>query len=551
MSENTRVLVLGLDGGSLSLIKKLADNGVMPTMASLIHRGVSGNLESTFPPITAPAWSSFLTGKNPGKHGIFNFFKDLRNVQKRRIISYDAIKADTLISIANQAGKKLVSINVPVTYPPPRVDGYVISCMFTPSTLSTFTYPPDLYSDLKVKLGEYIISVPFQRYNEDNLDVFLKDVSHSLRQRTRYAEELIGRFGWDLFMVVFSCTDYVQHAMWNYLSDGVGAPSKTAKQYDGLLMSFYHELDTSIGKLLSAIDTNTQVLVVSDHGFGPLKRKFYINAWLSQMGLLHFSTDLRSKLDAQAGKTLNRLKQLVVKYDRLDLRKKLKGGKRSFAYDTVFRFIDWPKTKAFAGSYSEQGIYINVKGACPNGTVLPGKEYEDLRNRILSELQNITDPDTGGKLKVEAYKREDIYSGDYVNEAADIIFILDEGQCIADNSPSDKLFEKTNLKHGYGHHRKEGILIASGNGIKNNAKVSGARIIDVAPTILYSLGIEIPDDMDGAVLQEIFEPSFVQARGDQTKKLSVGHRQASEADEVYSEEDAKKIEERLRGLGYL
>ncbi|NQU08302.1 MAG: alkaline phosphatase family protein [Candidatus Abyssubacteria bacterium] len=119
MTQDTKVMVIGLDGGSLDLIRSLAEKGIMPNLLALINEGVSGELKSVFPPITAPAWASFLTGKNPGKHGIFNFFKNLRDLDNRRIVSHDSIKAETLISIANQSGKKVASINMPVTYPPP------------------------------------------------------------------------------------------------------------------------------------------------------------------------------------------------------------------------------------------------------------------------------------------------------------------------------------------------------------------------------------------------------------------------------------------------
>ena len=167
MEKDQKVLVIGLDGGMLTLIESLVDNGVMPHMGNLLRGGVSGILESVFPAITAPAWASFMTGTNPGKHGIFNFFKNLRDLNNRQIISYDSIKAPTLMSAANKSGKKVVSLNMPVTYPPPPIDGSVISGMFTPSLAAQFTHPPGLYDELKDKLGEYVIAVPFQRYDEN------------------------------------------------------------------------------------------------------------------------------------------------------------------------------------------------------------------------------------------------------------------------------------------------------------------------------------------------------------------------------------------------
>ena len=549
---DTRVLVIGLDGGKLELIRELVGRGLMPNMSSLISEGVSGDLESVFPPITAPAWVSFMTGKNPGKHGVFNFFENLRDLDNRRIISYDSIKTDTLISMASRAGKKVASVNVPVTYPAPSANGYVISGMFTPDLSSDFTHPPGLYAELKDKLGEYVITVPYQRYDEKHMDVFLGDIMHCLRQRTRYGLELMRRLDWDLFMLVFSSTDYVQHAMWNYL-DKEGAPGfpPPVEKYERLLMDFYKELDDSIGQLLDETDESTQVFVISDHGFGSLKERFYVNTWLSRLGLLHYSTDAGSAVRRAAAPILNTLKGAIIKLDRHDLRKKLRGNAKRFTYDTVFQHIDWSRTKAFCGSFSDQGIYVSTKGSWPKGIVSPGEEYEKVRETVISEFGKLEDPETGASLEVELHKREDNYSGDYVDGAPDILFVIDKGTCIADNSPSKTLFDEPTRKHGYGFHRKEGMLVARGRGIEKNRSIASAGIMDIAPTILYSLGLEIPGDMDGSILSDIFEEDFKAAHKPLYRESSTPLKPESGEEAIYSKDDEKEIEERLKGLGYL
>ena len=550
MSNDTKALVIGLDGGCLDLIGILTEKGVMPRLSALIRQGVCGKLESVFPPITAPAWVSFMTGKNPGKHGVFNFFKNLRDLDNRQIVSHDSIKTETLISIANDSGKKVASINMPVTYPPSPVNGYIISGMFTPSLASQFTHPPGLYDELKEKLGEYVIAVPFQRYDERHTDRFLEDALHCMHQRTKYGLEIMGRLDWDLFMLVFTSTDYVQHAMWDYFPQHLhSTPDRRRKKLSERLMDFYRELDGSIGKLLDNIDEDTQVFIISDHGFGPLDKKFFVSAWLEQLGLLHFSRDAGSRARRMAAPVLGRMRRVVTKLDRYDLRYKLRGGARKFTFDKIFDFIDWSKTKAVCGSYSEQGIYINTKGSWPNGVVSPGKEYDDIREFILSELRNLKDPATGATLVVDCYRREDIYTGSHVEEAPDIVFMLEKGACIADNMPSKVLFDKPNRIHGTGFHRAEGMLVASGKGIKKGGTIGGARIIDVAPTVLCSMGLEIPHDADGVVLRDLFEPEFSSATTERFREPTAAS--GTGADEAYSDEDSKKIEDRLRGLGYL
>ena len=550
MSNDPKVLVIGLDGGTLELIRSLVDKGIMPRMGDLLSNGVSGELESVFPAITAPAWTSFMTGKNPGKHGVFNFFRNLRDLDNRKIISHDSIKTETLISIANGSGKRIVSVNMPVTYPPPRVNGYVISGMFTPDLSSGFTYPANLYDELKTKWGEYVITVPFQKYDERHTDKFLEDIFHCMRQRTKYGLDLIRRRDWDLFMFVFTCTDYVQHAMWDYFpnqSESSTDPARTA--LSNRLLDFYRELDASLGQFFDSVDEETQVFIVSDHGFGPLKSRFYVNTWLEKLGLLHYSDDLGSTLRRSLTPLAASARRAVLKLDRFGLREKLRRPHKKNPYDRVFEMIDWSKTKAFCGSFSEQGIYINVEGSWPGGIVSPGEEYDEIRETVFSELKNLRDPDTGTGIAVECFMREDIYSGSHVNEAPDIVFAVDGGACIGLNTPSRKLFDKPDRSHGTGFHRMDGVLVASGRGIKKNAAIGGAKIIDVAPTILYSMGLAIPQDTDGSVLHELFEAEFEASRSERYSEPVAASGPAEEA--TYSEDDEKLIEDRLRGLGYL
>ncbi len=383
------------------------------------------------------------------------------------------------------------------------------------------------------------------------MDIFLRDVIHCLKQRAKYGLELIKRCDWDLFMVVFTSTDYFQHAMWNSLT-GNGGSSSIRSNVESIdrLLDFYRELDASIGRLLENIDDNTQVFIVSDHGFGPLEKKFYMNAWLAELGLLRFSDDFGSALRRFAVPKINKAKRAIARLDRYDLRSKLKGGARTFAFDAVFDMIDWSKTKAFAGSYSEQGIYINTQDSWPHGIVSPGEEYDSVRDFIFDELARLKDPQTGAAIKVERYKREDIYSGRCVDQAPDIVFALEDGACIADNSPSKKLVDYDVVRmHGQGTHRSEGILVAWGKGIRKGRRIEGARIIDMAPTILYSLGARIPHDVDGSILREIFEPDFSSAKTERYEEEQGAT--TTDEDEAYSEEDARAIEDRLRGLGYL
>jgi predicted AlkP superfamily phosphohydrolase/phosphomutase len=183
--------------------------------------------------------------------------------------------------------------------------------------------------------------------------------------------------------------------------------------------------------------------------------------------------------------------------------------------------------------------------------VSPGKEYDYVRDAVISNLQKLRDPDTGKTIEAEIHKRENIYCGDYVADAPDVLFLLDKGACIASNHWSDRLFDKPGRKYGQGFHRKKGMLVARGRGIKKNKKLDNARIIDMAPTILYSLGIGIPHDTDGSILHDIFEPGFKAVKKERYQTPPAKPEAEKDKEEAYSEEESKKIEDRLRGLGYL
>lgn len=555
LKRDRKLVVIGLDGGSFNVIDPLVEEGKLPHIEKLIRQGVRAELESTIPPVTGPAWASFMTGKSPGAHGLFDFVKPLSNDFRRRIVNYNDIRSRTLWSILSENGKKIGIINVPLTYPPPEVNGFLISGMLTPSTQSQYTYPASLSKEIEEKFGQYTLDMWWQHYGPKGIKRFLKNLMDCTDKRGKIALYLMQSREWDFFSTVFTGTDRLQHALWHFLFPTSGKNlSKSEVRIRERIIRYYQSVDDIIGRMVGAGGGEANFIIMSDHGFGPLKGKFYINKWLEDLGLISYDPIKIKKFRLKA-KVAPSFRQIVRKADFLNLRKRLmpkrrKAPERMGAYGFL-DCVDWSKTVAYAASGTEQGIYINLAGREPYGIVKPGTDWGKARDLIIKCLWELQHPQTKEKIVSRIYKREDIYSGPYMNIAPDIIFLLKEGEYVADVQPMDYLIEQISWKTGTGTHRSKGIFIAYGNDIKDGLRLEGVRIIDLAPTILNMMNVPIPADMDGKILTEICADEFLKHNPPRYEEPTRHQYSATAPDRLYSPEEEAQVEEELRGLGYL
>jgi predicted AlkP superfamily phosphohydrolase/phosphomutase len=549
--SQARVLVIGLDGGTFALLDGWMARGLMPNLQRMTGAGSRAVLRSVMPPVTAPAWTSFATGVRPGKHGVFDFAKRQPDSPARRVISSRDVRAPTLWDILADAGLRVGLINVPVTYPLSDRTSFGISDMLTPSTEVQFTNPPSLYEELRPQLGEYIIDAPPNHLQgRKAIAPFLEALEKCTRQRAKYTAHLLRTREWDFSMVVFVGTDRLQHVLWDTLSGDFKLYPATAElqQYKERAERFVSLLDGSIGDIVAACPEETDVFFVSDHGFGPLLRKFRVNKWLAQQGLL---TPSRRR---------GRLGRLVASADVLRLRHRiarlLARGKRSGARP-FWRWINWTRTRAYTSSITEMGIYVNLKGREPNGIVAPGDEYEQVRDAILEGLRSLRHPETGQPLLTMAGRREELFEGPHIDDAPDVVYTLEDGACTVDLRLEGPLFERATWRAGTGMHRFDGILIACGPNIQRGKRLPEAEIIDVAPTVLELFRIPIPSDMEGRVVHGLLTQAARRAAAESEKE---GKQPSPDEDRPgpgrpddspYSEEEARQVEERLEGLGYL
>lgn len=541
-----KVLVIGLDGATWDLIEPWANKGELPTFKDLMNNSTWGYLESTIPPVTSPAWPSFMTGKNPGKHAVFSFLEmkrsydvqkdilseeDINNLKQwRPSISHEytreqkinfsnSIKSRKIWQILSDANKKVIVINVPVTYPPEKVNGILISGMLTPPG-KTCSYPPELSKILK-EMG-YVIDINWRMF-KNKIDAVA--INNIMEKRLEIAKFLMLKYEWDFFMVVFAGPDRMQHNFWHDKKS---------------LLEHYKKIDITLNQILSDVDENTYVLLMSDHGFGKVHGRIHINKWLEKRNCLTISElnnehseynkhwtqiyyspkgDKSNKKSQKLFSKIGVTKSSILKVtDRLRLTKLVKTlpkclkNKIGGIIPSSNLYVDWSKTKAYFVGIESQGININLEGREPHGVVTKG-DYDALRNYIIEELIKLKNPKTGEKLIDKIYKKEEIYSGPYVDKAPDILFVTKEEKYLGDKDlNTNDIFSVSPNSDSW--HRSNGIFLAYGPDIKKGSKIKNAKIYDLAPTTLHIFGLPIPNDMDGRVLKEIFEDDSEPAMGE-------------------------------------
>jgi predicted AlkP superfamily phosphohydrolase/phosphomutase len=554
----TRVLVIGLDGATFRLIKPMVAAGELPVLGGLVAGGAHGVLRSTIQPSSEQAWVTFMTGVQNGKHGIFGFVERMPGSYELRYTNGSSQKARTIWRTLSDRGRDVIVVNVPMTYPPEPVHGVLVGGLMTPSERSRFTYPATVYQELRQAVGNYRLDVDIETgtLREAGEADLLESIAEMTRLRTEAVKYLAATRDWDLLCVVYGSIDRVSHKFWKYME-------KSSSGKERIVPEVYRLMDSAVGELLSSLaDESTVVMIVSDHGFGPLKKAFFLNQWLREHGFLCHVEKEHAGASSLLGAGVNGMLRRGVRY--LD-RQWMRGAKRAaFALwpglkgklhsSMAQQGIDWDRTLAY-GCGTMGNIYLNLRGREPAGIVEPGEEYEAIRDRLIGELRELRDAETGCPIFDAVYRREEIYSGPCLDLAPDVVGLLDPTYHVASvdwrTAPGDvvtRLGDQLLFVGGLtGQHDMEGIMIANGPGIRQGAEVEGAGIVDIAPTLLAVLDEPIPPEMDGRVLAELFAAELAAATSSPSQPVG-GDEPNGEA---YSEEEAAEIASRLRGLGYI
>ncbi|MGC9332561.1 MAG: alkaline phosphatase family protein, partial [Anaerolineae bacterium] len=361
----------------------------------------------------------------PGKHGLVDFVYPSADSYKVSMINATSRRTRAVWNWLNDAGLKVGLLGIPTTYPPEPVDGFMVSGFLAPGPDSEWAYPPELKAELRAELGEFLLS-PDERYRSSRwLDRFLDDLTASVENRTQAALYLMRNKPWDLFTVVYWDTDMVQHETWRLMDPTHPRhdPAEAAAHRQRVL-DFHRKVDADVGRLLAEIDPETLVVVMSDHGFGPVHSFFLTNNWLASLGLLQFKRNPGTRIKQalfRLGYTPLRMFRIASALGLGKLRKKVRFQQKAGLLNRLFLSfddVDWSRTKAFSiGSFGQ--VYLNVAGARPEGIVQPGQEYEALKEWIATQALELRDPRTGEPLVDRVYRREEIYTGRYIDRAPD------------------------------------------------------------------------------------------------------------------------------------
>jgi predicted AlkP superfamily phosphohydrolase/phosphomutase len=538
----TRLLVVGLDGGTDAVIG-LADAN-LSNIAAVRDDGARATLTSTVPPITAAAWPSMMTGWNPGRHGMYDFRRlGIEKYSRLWGAGHSASFEDgrDFVTSRRWSGKSwwdqldgsVGILSVPMTYPTWQVDGVMVSGYPLPDYGRNHSQPSDALEGVPPLLD-------FAENINALSDQELADACLQLIERQRgIVMDWLREGGHEAVVVVFQSTDFAQHRLWKYL-DQPGHPLREA------LLEMYRGIDEMVGEARELLAPEGTVAVVSDHGFGPHPHTFVrTDAALSAAGLLSAGGPGAGQRVTTALQRLPALRRALRK-----LLGRLPGAARDrlAAQATGTSRVDWSSSQAYRIPLypPAEGIVINLRGRQQQGSVEPGDDYEAARDRVIAAMQALRGPD--GEPVVEwARRREQLYSGAYLEEAPDVVVLYRPGY--KGGSGLGEVFAPVSaeiLDSFSGVHAIDGIFAAAGPGIRPGTDLGTRNIVDVAPTLLTLLGRPVPEDTDGAVMVEALAEGMAVREGAST----YDDQQAGEEPALTAEEEAT-LEQSLRSLGYL
>lgn len=543
----TPTIVVGLDGAHWKLLEPFINKGLMPTFKQLRDQGAWGILTSTVPPLSAPAWAAFSTGMTPAGNGVFDWTVISRSSFHRTPMNSSTMKGERFWNTLSRLGATVGVVNVPLTYPPYTVNGYLITDWLTPSDEVDFTHPKELKEELKRQTGGYNIGIrSWSKYQNQGLDALIDDVLQIHESRIKNLLYLFETKKPNLMVSVFTGSDILQHTFYQVLDSSHPLHNQErAEKYLPKIERYFSMLDDFITQLMVLTENKVQWLFLSDHGFGALHKKVYVNRYLEEKGLFHFAKARKSFLD----KTVPIAKRLGITRQRIQ---KIIGESNDYAKSSnwlakmnrMTGSVNWEKTRIFA--MATDGVFVNLKSRWRFGIVDDGEEYHRVREEAKDVLLKLRDPNGNRKVIDKVYYPEDLYSGPELKKAPDLFLEVTDGPYQLSHSftpGTDEVFD--NEEWQTGRHHRDGMIMLSGESIQPG-HITG-RIWDVAPTILHWMGFPIPDNMGGKPLLDAFTQEF-QALHQIEHCTSVEHRMD---DFHWSDDEKDELEKRLEGLGYL
>jgi len=537
MAAHPKLIVIGIDGATWDLMDPWLLQGELPHIASVIGDGCRSELRSVVPPITGCAWPTIMTGVNPGRHGMFGF-ASYEDDYIPRPVSNRSRRAPALWEMLNYYGLTVGVYNVPMTYPPNEVDGYLVSgemgaVGYDPSMFE----PPELFEEIRQVVPSYELAPVVKGLGQEH---GLERLQAQVEARRRAAAYLLERHPTDVFITVINYVDHVQHRfMKNRSFDGI----------DDMLLWSYQRADEFVGEVLSHAGPDTAVMIISDHGAGPISGFIDPDALLCQLGYRSYrrGRGSRGPLKPVVGGLRTLYGRFIKPHLSTARHKRLRLSMSDLGRESE---PDWERTRAYAaGPYL--CIRLNVRGREARGCVNP-EDFYRARDDLIDVLNEVVNPHSG-ETDLQAHPAEDFYAGEHTTMGPDIVgmpqdFAL-ETVSIAGNT--DRPFpRREDIPQKFagkrvleGTHRMNGVFAAKAADAEMRL-TAGPQLTDVAPTALALLSLPVPANLDGRVLLDL---PYAAGEAAPLEGLADG----ADASGGYDHEEARKVEQRLRDLGYM
>lgn len=554
-----KVLIIGFDAATPRLVEQWVAEGRLPTIGRFLSEGAYGPLRSVPNRNSAPAWSTMVTGLNPGKHGVYWFTEDKPETYDYTFVNGSFRHGKAFWRVLSEEGQRVGIMNVPITFPAEAVNGVLVAGSDSPSADDPrFTHPPELRHEVvDAAGGEYYVHPGLARYVvAGEADEGLDRLHYAIDKRAAVATRLMETRPWDAFMVVFTESDVVQHFFWRQMeSPAPGDPPR----HRHAIRDTYEHLDQVADKLIASAGPDTLVVLVSDHGArydDGLARA--VPSWLEHLGLLAYrtrdgSSRLRSAAQGSATFTFRQLDKRLSPEAKHKLARRVPWLRSRVEVMMSFAKVDWSRTQAYTDGKRPE-IWINLRGRQAQGIVEP-RDYEAVRQRIIDAMSGAVCLKSGQPLVRKVWRREEAYSGPFVERSPDLVIEwrdVSSGLEIRNPDGTTVRLRKQHLPNDpfdkvlNGGHSQHGVVGLLGPGVRPG-RIEGAEIADIAPTVLFLRDAPIAADVDGKVLTQALDPALVGSR----QMRRGGEAVRVEETIGYSAEEEAEIHERLAGLGYV
>jgi len=553
-----KCVVLGIDGGTFETLDPLIDTGRLPALALLLRGGVRATLLSTFPPVTTPAWPTMYTSQDPGVHGYTSFGILDPQTLVRRAERLDGVSCPRLWTVLNQAGVRTGIFNIPSTYPADVVDGFMVSGFPAPPGSREAVQPTYLRRPFTEAFPAYDCNgtIEVALFNDPTKrDHLVQQLQQILSQRRRALEWLLEREPVDFLWVVLETFDRIAHCAYAFLSpeSDLHGSDEGKRAYDAIL-DLFETQDHIIKDVMEWAGSDSMAMVVSDHGFSWTPRRFDLRGWLISRDLMapprhkrlwqRFKGAVRSRLQQ---KGLGKFWQAV---SNTHARLAKAGGRARWTGATW----DWDRSKTWLSGASEYGIRINLRGRYVHG-IVPPTEYDETVDCLVDALQNVQDPKDERPVFSLVKRREEVYHGPYVDRAPEVVYlprrdVYQETRPL-DSPPSAQGFlSPAPDLVSQGHHDLNGIFAATGRPF-GQGQAAPLSIPDIMPTVLYAMGLGVPENLEGRVVTEVLDPGFVASHPVERSVGEAPVTRGGSSQPSYTEEEEEAIQKRLEELGYL